>query len=118
MGSNARLALLTIACLGALALSGCMGNAVTISGQGVTNGTKQKTLDCGATGSVAAGNQGTGKMTVTVLDGDGNQIFTNGNFGAGQNGQAQSLSGVPGQWTLKVSTGFGYAGQWAVTLSC
>lgn len=35
-------------------LSGCMGNAVTVSGQGVTSGTKTKTLDCGATGHIAS----------------------------------------------------------------
>ena len=102
----------------ALLLSGCMGNAVTVSGQGVSSGTQTKTLDCGMTGTVASGNQGTGKMSVSVTDGDGQTIFSDGDFGAGQGGQAQKLSGAAGTWTLKVSTGFGYAGQWAVTLTC
>lgn len=110
------LAMLAVVC--ALALSGCMGNAVTVSGQGYMSGTKTKTLDCGATGHVAAGSQGTGKLTVIVTDGDGKEIFRNGDFGAGQEGRTQKLTGVPGTWTLKVSTGFGYAGQWGVTLTC
>jgi hypothetical protein len=101
-----------------LLLSGCMGNAVTVSGQGVSSGTQRKTLDCGSTGTLAAGSQGTGKMTVSVTDGDGKTIFSDGDYGAGQSGHAQKLTGAPGTWTLKVSTGFGYAGQWGVTLTC
>lgn len=104
--------------LATLLLSGCMGNAVTVAGQGVSSGTQSKSLDCGATGTVSSGNQGTGKMTVKVTDGGGATIFSSGDFGAGQSGQAEQLSGEPGTWTLKVSTGFGYAGQWAVTLTC
>ncbi len=104
--------------LSALLLSGCMGNAVTVSGQGYMSGSKSKTLDCGATGSIAMGSQGTGKLSVTVTDGDGNVILSEGDYGAGQSGKAQSLSGLPGTWTLKVSTGFGYVGQWGITLTC
>lgn len=116
---NARRPLLIAAALGtALLLAGCMGNAVSISGQGYVSGSKTKTLDCGASGTVAAGSQGSGKMTVVVTDGDNNEIFRSGDFGAGQSGNAQKISGVPGTWTLKVSTGFGYAGQWGVTLTC
>lgn len=111
-------ALLPSLAIVALLLSGCMGNAVTISGQGYTTGTKSKTLDCGGTGHVAAGNQGAGKLHVTVLDGEGNEAFESGDFGAGQDGKAQRVTGAPGEWTLKVSTGFGYAGQWAITLTC
>lgn len=106
----------TLVC--ALLLSGCMGNAVTVSGQGYMSGSKSKSLDCGGTGTLAMGSQGTGKISVSVTDGDGNVIFSDGDFGAGQNGKAQSLSGLPGSWTLKVSTGFGYVGQWGVTLTC
>ena len=104
--------------LSTLLLSGCMGNAVTVSGQGVSSGSQTKSLDCGTTGTIASGNQGSGKMSVSVTDGDGKTIFSNGDFGAGQSGQAHKLSGAAGTWTLKVSTGFGYAGQWAVTLTC
>ncbi|MEK6976376.1 MAG: hypothetical protein AABY18_08550 [Candidatus Thermoplasmatota archaeon] len=102
----------------ALLLSGCMGNAVTVSGQGYTAGGKTKTLDCGGSGTLAMGSQGTGKLSVTVTDGDDKSIFTSSDFGAGQDGKAQQLTGVPGTWTLKVSTGLGYAGQWAITLTC
>lgn len=104
--------------LTALLLAGCTGNTVTVSGQGYTSGTKTKTLDCGTTGHVAAGNQGAGKLNVVVLDGDGKKVFESGDFGAGQDGDAQKVTGEPGTWTLKVSTGFGYAGQWAITLTC
>lgn len=108
----------TLLALTTLLLSGCMGNAVTVTGQGFTSGSKSKSLDCGATGTLASGNQGTGKLTVSVTDGDGKTIFSSGDFGAGQDGQAQQIHGAPGTWTLKVSTGFGYAGQWAITLTC
>lgn len=111
-------ALLAVVAVAALLLSGCMSNAVTVSGQGYTTGSKTKTLDCGGSGSVAAGNQGAGKLTVTVTDGDGREIFRSSDFGAGQEGEAKQLTGSPGMWTLKVSTGFGYAGQWGVTLAC
>lgn len=111
-------ALLPILLASAVLLSGCMTNAVTVSGQGYTSGSKTKTLDCGGSGSVAAGNQGAGKLTVTVTDGGGREIFRSSDFGAGQDGEAKQLTGAPGEWTLKVSTGFGYAGQWAITLAC
>lgn len=111
-------ALLPSLAIAALLLSGCMGNAVTVSGQGVSSGTKSRTLECGGSGHVAAGNQGAGKMSVSVTDGDGKTIFTSSDFGAGQDGKAQKLTGEPGTWTLKVSTSFGYAGQWGVTLTC
>jgi hypothetical protein len=110
--------LASLAVLSALLLSGCTGNAVTVTGQGYTSGTKTRTLDCGTSGSVAAGNQGAGKLSVSVIDGDGKTIFSSGDFGAGQDGKAQQVQGAAGTWTLKVSTGFGYAGQWAITLTC
>ena len=111
-------ALLPVLLACAVLLSGCMTNAVTVSGQGVSNGTKTRTLDCGGSGSVAAGNQGAGRLSVTVIDGAGKTIYTSSDFGAGQDGEAKHLTGAPGEWTLKVSTGFGYAGQWAITLAC
>lgn len=119
-GRDPNMGKLLLACLAVatLVLSGCMGNAVTVSGQGYTSGSKTKTLDCGTSGTLASGNQGTGKLTVTVTDGDGQTIYSNGDFGAGQSGQAQKLSGTPGTWTLRVSAGFGYAGQWGITLTC
>lgn len=109
---------LAVVCLAALLLPGCLGNAVTVSGQGYMSGSKSKSLDCGATGTLAMGSQGTGRLSVTVTDGDDNVVFQSGDYGAGQNGQGQSITGVPGSWTLRVSTGLGYVGQWAVTLSC
>lgn len=114
----ARVLLLSMATFGVLALSGCMGNAVTVSGQGYTSGSKSQHLECGGTGQLAYGKQGTGKMTITVLDGDGNQAYYDGDVGAGQKGASHTVNGVPGEWTLKVTTGFGYVGQWAITLSC
>lgn len=114
---RALVGLLTLT-LTAMLLAGCTGNAVTVSGQGYTSGTKTKSLDCGGTGHLASGNQGAGKLTVTVKDGDGAVVFSSGDFGAGQDGQAQTIEGEPGTWTLSVKTGFGYAGQWAITLSC
>lgn len=113
-----RLPLLALAAASALLLSGCMGNAVTVTGQGYATGTKTKTLECGTTGQLSSGNQGAGKLQVTVLDGDGKSIFSSGDYGAGQDGGSQRLEGAAGEWTLKVSTGFGYAGQWAITLTC
>lgn len=117
--SNARrLVLISAVTLTVLALSGCMGNVATISGQGYMSGTKTKTLDCAASAQLSSGNQGTGKLSVTVLDGAGKMVFQNGDYGAGQSGNSQTVNGAPGTWTLRVSTGFGYAGQWAVSLAC
>lgn len=111
---------LLVAALAAAAvlLAGCTGNAVTVSGQGYTSGTKTKTLSCGTDANVALGIQGAGKMSVTVLDGKGATVYQNGNLGAGQDGEAQHLTGQPGTWTLRVSTGLGYSGQYGITLSC
>jgi hypothetical protein len=102
----------------ALLLSGCMGNVVTISGQGYMSGTKSKTLDCGGSGQLSSGNQGSGKLSVTVLDGTDTVVYQNGDYGAGQSGSSNTVNGAPGEWTLRVSTGIGYVGQWAVTLAC
>lgn len=109
---------LATAVISSLLLAGCMGNAVTVSGQGYMSGSKTKSIDCGATAHLAAGSQGSGKLVVSVKDGDGKEIFRSGDYGAGQSGQSQKLTGLPGSWTLTVSTGFGYVGQWGVTLSC
>lgn len=110
---------LALACaVSMLLLAGCMSSTVTVSGQGYASGSKSQTLDCNGTGSIAMGNQGTGRMSVTVTDGKDGTIFNDSDFGAGQGGRAQHLTGAPGEWTLRVSTGLGYAGQWAVTLTC
>lgn len=109
------LALLTTA---ALLLSGCMGaNSVTVAGQGYTTGTQTKTLSCGTSGQIQLGVQGGGQLTVTVTDGAGAQVFSQ-SVGSGQDGSSQSLSGKAGTWTLTVSTGFGYGGQYGIVLTC
>lgn len=113
-----RTALLLACLLSVPLLAGCTGNAVTVSGQGFQSGAESKTLECGGAGTLAMGSQGSGKLSVTVKDGDGNTVFQSSDFGAGQDGKAQRVTGVPGTWTLRVSTGFGYAGQWGITLTC
>ncbi|MEA3136432.1 MAG: hypothetical protein QOC71_713 [Thermoplasmata archaeon] len=110
--------LFLLAAVAAVALSGCMGNAVTISGQGYKTGSESRTLSCGDHGHIALGIQGAGKMSVSVLDGAGKTVYSEGGASAGQDGSAQELHGQPGTWTLKVSTGFGYSGQYGITLSC
>ena len=113
------IAVLATATLVALLLAGCTGNAVTVSGQGYTSGSQSKSIDCEETAHLARGKQGTGKMTVTVTDGAGRTVHSSSKgLDAGQDADAVSLQGESGTWTLKVSTGLGYAGQWAVTLSC
>ena len=111
-------ALLPLALASALLLAGCTGNAVTIAGQGYESGTQSKTLACNEQAHLAIGAQGTGKFTVTVKDGAGRTVFSDGSVSAGQDGQAQTLTGEKGTWTLRLSTGLGYAGQYGVTLSC
>jgi hypothetical protein len=102
----------------ALLLSGCMGgNSVNIAGQGYTTGTQTKTLSCGSSAQIAMGAQGGGSLDVKVTDGGGNQVFSQ-SVGSGQDGTTQSLTGKEGTWTLKVSTGLGYGGQYGITLSC
>lgn len=101
-----------------VALAGCLGNEVTISGQGGAVGKKTKTLDCGGTGSVAIGEQGGGTFVVKVYDADNNVIHQSGGFGGGQSATGGSVNGVPGTWTLEVDFGSGYGGQYGVTLSC
>jgi hypothetical protein len=113
-----RLAPFLLAAVAAVLLAGCVGNAVTISGQGYKTGTETRTLTCDTDGTIALGIQGAGKMSVTVLDGAGKAVYSEGGVGAGQDGSAQELHGQPGTWTLKVSTGFGYSGQYGITLSC
>jgi hypothetical protein len=102
----------------AVLLAGCTGNAVTVSGQGYTSGTQSKSLSCGPEAHIALGVQGAGSMSVSVYDGKGARVFHNSNVGAGQDGQAQHLKGEAGTWKLQVSTGFGYSGQYGITLSC
>ena len=113
-----RLPFVLLAASCAFLLAGCTGNAVTISGQGYKSGTETRTVSCGTEAHVAVGIQGAGKMSVTVLDGKGAAVYQNSNLGAGQDGEAQHLKGSAGTWTLKVSTGFGYSGQYGITLSC
>jgi len=111
--------LLVLTVLAAAVLAGCVGNSVSIAGQGYAAGTKTKTLQCAAGhGNLAFGVQGAGKMAISVTDGSGATIYSDGGVGAGQDGQSQPLSGKAGTWTLKVSTGFGFSGQYAITMSC
>jgi hypothetical protein len=110
--------LIPAALVAALLLAGCMGNSVTVSGQGYRSGAETRSLECGTDGTLAMGSQGIGRLSVSVTDGDGNTIFQREYSGGGQDGQAQTLRGLPGTWTLRVSTGLGYSGQWGVTLSC
>ena len=114
----AAFALPAFAALAMLLLAGCMGNAVTVSGQGYKMGTESKSLGCGPEANLAFGIQGAGSMRVTVLDGDGKTVYSEGSVSAGQDGAAQTLHGSPGQWTLRVATGFGFSGQYSITLAC
>ena len=114
-----RLNLVVVAALtAALLLAGCTGNSVTISGQGYKSGTETRTLKCGDDARLALGVQGAGKVTVSVDDGDGDEVYRNGGVAAGQDGDSVALQGNPGTWTLKVSRGIGFAGQYGITLSC
>jgi hypothetical protein len=114
-------ALSAVACF---ALAGCTGNAATVAGQGYQSGTQSKSITCGsagtASGTVAYGEQGIGKLHVKVTDGKGSTIHETGGNGAnmGQSGGSQAVHGEAGTWTLAVDTGIGFAGQWAITLSC
>jgi hypothetical protein len=107
-----------ILCLATFLLAGCMvGNSITVAGQGYSTGSQSKTLQCGTTGSIELGVQGAGSLTVKVTDGAGQQVFSQ-SAGTGQNGSTQSLNGKEGTWTLTVSTGFGYSGQYGIVLTC
>ena len=116
---------LPVLLLAAFALAGCTGNSVTVAGQGVTSGSQSKNLQCGVdgagmvSGTVSYGNQGAGQMDVKVTDGRGATIYDpSPGMMAGQSAESAQVKGEAGTWTLTVSTGFGYQGQWAVTLTC
>lgn len=113
-----RIAVLVLVSFTALALSGCLGNEVTISGQGGAFGTKEKTLNCGGTGTVLVGEQGGGTFVVRLYDADNNMILKQGGFSGGQSASGGSATGVPGQWTLEVDFGSGFGGKYSVTLKC
>lgn len=113
-----RIAALLLVSFAAIALSGCLGNEVTISGQGGAFGTKEKTLNCGGSGTVLVGEQGGGTFVVRVYDADGNLIYKSGGFSGGQSASGGSATGVPGTWTLEVDFGTGYGGQYSVSLKC
>lgn len=113
-----RIAALLLLSFSVVALSGCLGNEVVISGQGGAIGQKEKTLNCGGSGTVLVGEQGGGTFVVRVLDADDNVIYQSGGFGGGQTATGGSANGVPGTWTLQVDFGSGYGGQYSVTLQC
>lgn len=102
-------------------LAGCTGsfgaNSVTVAGQGYKSGTETRTLQCDSTGTLTFGIQGGGSLTVKVTDGAGASMFS-GSVVAGQDGSHQSLDGKAGTWTLTVTTGFGFGGQYAIVLAC
>lgn len=115
------LVILFVSAFAATAVSGCFGNSIVIAGQGgdVGGGSKTKSLTCpDGHGSVAMGVQGGGSISVKVTDGDGVTVFSENFSGGGQEGQAQKIRGVPGTWTLSVSTNGAFGGQYSVTLSC
>jgi hypothetical protein len=101
-------------------LSGCTvgGESATIAGQGYKAGTQSKGLGCGSHAILSYGSQGVGQMRVTVTDGAGTRQYDEGDVGATQEGEATTLEGASGTWTLRVSMGLGYTGQYSVTLAC
>lgn len=119
-----RVLVIALLAIAAFAIAGCAGKSVTIAGQGYTTGTQTKTLTCGTTGpttgNIAYGEQGAGKLHVKVMDGKGATIHeSGGGSSAGQAGESTRLTGESGTWTLMVDSGaMGYAGQWAITLTC
>ncbi|HET6399040.1 MAG TPA: hypothetical protein VFH47_05750 [Candidatus Thermoplasmatota archaeon] len=109
---------LCLAVAGAL-LAGCVApSTATLSGQGYQSGTQSRSIECGSRAYVTVGTQGTGPFAVTVTDGAGRVVYEESSTSAGQGGQSQELRGEKGTWTVQVSTGVGYAGQYAVTLGC
>lgn len=121
MRGGSFLVVLLVSAFAATAVSGCFGNSIVIAGQGgdVGSSSKSKSLTCpDGHGTVTMGVQGGGSISVKVTDGDGVQIFKESFNGGGQEGQAQKLRGIPGTWTMTVSTGAAFGGQYSVTLSC
>lgn len=111
-----RAALLMVACL---ILAGCAStNSVTIASQGMSAGSESRSLDCGETGTISLGIQGAGKISVKVTDGDGATIYDKSDLSAGQDGESKTLEGAEGSWTLTVSKGAGFAGQFGIVLTC
>lgn len=109
---------LLAATLAALLLSGCIGgNSIRIAGQGFHQGEQSRTLGCGTTAQLAFGIQGAGSIQVRVVDGGGAEVFEQ-SVGMGQDGGMQQITGKQGTWRLVVSTGFGYGGQYAISLTC
>lgn len=61
------------------------------------------------------GAQGSGSVTVTIHDADGEQVFQEAFSGQGQSGSAQSASGEPGDWTIEVDAS-GFGGQMGISV--
>lgn len=113
-----KITVLVAAVFAVMALAGCLGNSVSIAGQGFASGKETKTINCGGTGQIGVGNQGAGNYVVSVFDADNNLIYKSGGFSSGQTASGGSANGIPGTWALEVNFGSGYSGQWGVTLSC
>ena len=76
-------------------LAGCTGNSVTISGQGYASGTESQTISCGPEAHIALGVQGAGKMSVSVLDGEGRTVFQSRDVSAGSDDERAVLAVYP-----------------------
>lgn len=107
---------LVILAIAVTATSGCLGNSVSVSKSGAGFVDDSKRLSCGGSGTISSEFGGTSDITVTVTDGDGNTIYAKGSTSGGWEGGGQTLTGLPGKWTLTVKGS--YAGDLKVKLSC
>lgn len=120
----------------ALLLSGCSasqgagGQQASANGslayQGSSTGTQSDTFSCGGEGAVSVGGQlGSGKLTVTVKDGAGRQVYTKEFSGPGQSADSRTVSGTAGEWTVTAvrgagssQFGAGWSGQYGISVGC
>ena len=122
--------LCTLLLAGCSASQGAGGQEASAPGnlayQGASEGRHQSTFDCDdGSGTVSVGAQlGSGSVTVKVLDGDGDTVYSKEFSGAGQSADSRAVNGAAGEWTVSAERdadslyGGGWSGQYGIDVAC
>ena len=103
----------------ALLLAGCTGDDADVSSASVSEDDMQETAACpGGDGTlVGAGSVDEGTVTVTVMDGDGNEVFRE-TYDDAFELEGEILDGGSGTWTIEAEPGDAFDGTFGLTLTC
>jgi hypothetical protein len=91
--------------------------SVEARGSGVTTGRDVQTVHCGSSATLERYLAGAGGVAIAISDGGRRTIYDDLAAVTGQLDDSRDISGAPGVWTFSVDPG-GFAGQFAITLSC